>query len=215
MPKDFINSIGGEARSSYRKLVINNDGTGIISRWENGTETGRHIISLTLSGQGFTVAIEPNVQYGDTVQEVVGTAYFKVSGSSKIIALATADTDSSVSPAVQTKGMLIGSTDSTVFPAGGYADNNYDDGQAYTDAWTGGLTVTATALQVNGKTLTYQNNTPQTGFIGVPVDAGQPVDTLISSALGFFAATTQYDAAVGPKNTAGGASITFAIRPQQ
>lgn len=212
----FEKEIGSVARSSYRQLVINQNGTGgTINRWENGVNTARHVISLSQNGQGFTVAIEPDPQFPNDVYEVIGTAYFKVSGSSKVVALATADIDNTGSTPAYIQGMMIGSTDSTTFPVGGYVDNNYDDGQAYTDAWTGGVYVTNTTVQPSqGSAITYLNNQPQTGFIGIPFDANQPVDALISSALGFFAATPQADADVPPVNP-NGASITFAVRPQQ
>lgn len=214
---NFEKDIGGTPTSSYRQLVIDTGGsTGTIYKWSNGTKTARHVISLTPSGQGFTIAIEPNAQFPADIHEVVGTAYFKISGSSQIIALAVSDTDTTVNPNVQTTGMWIGSTDSTTFPAGGYADNNYDDGQQYNNAWSGGVDVTTTTVQpANQSAITYQANAPQTGFLGIPFDSNQPVDSLISSALGFFAATTQYDSAVGPVNSSSGPNITFAIRPQQ
>lgn len=208
---------GSAARSSYRQLVINQNGTGgTINRWENGVNTARHVISLTPIGQGFKVAIEPSADFPHDVYEPIGIAYFKVSGSSKVVALATADTDNSGSTPAYIQGMMIGSTDSTTFPVGGYVDNNYNDGQAYTDAWTGGVYATSTTVQPSQQSaITYLNNQPQTGFIGIPFDANQPVDTLISSALGFFAATPQADPDVPPVNTANAASITFAVRPQQ
>lgn len=214
---DFEKQVGGTATSSYRQIVVDTGGTtGTIYKWNNGTRTARHQISLVPNGQGFTLNIVPNATYEDTVIEPVGTAYFKVSGSSKLVALAVADIDLQGGPQTQTTGMWLGSTDSTTLPTGYYVDNFYDE-SAYTSAWTGGITATSTTITPNsGSAITYQVNQPQTGFIGLPVESGMPVDAAVSSALGFFAATTQYDSSVGPLNTAaGGASVTFSVRPQQ
>lgn len=209
-------SVDPQARSSYRQIVIDAGGiTGTIYKWENGTKTARHALSFVQNGNSFDLYIVPNAAYPHDVREFIGTGYFKVNSTSKLLALAVADTDATVTPNVRTKGIMLGSTDSTSFPVGYYVDNFYDE-SVYTNAWTGGVDVTSTTIKPSGNSaITFQLNQPQTGFIGLPVETGMPVDSLIASNIGVFAATTQYDSTVGPLNTVAGPGITFGVRPQQ